>query len=148
MMFSSTGAEALPCFSDVVENVRTGHPDGLDQLYRVFRVLAGSLRRQLGYQDFDDRIHDMFLVVVDAIRTGKLRDAGALPSYIHGVARLSLYSNIGVRARHDRLIGVAAALGFVAAPDADAGRGSGGARADEHHAGFAGGVDGEESARY
>ncbi len=104
-MYSSTEFEALPCFTEVVENVRAGHPDGLDQLYKVFRVLSGSLRRQVGYKDFDDRLHDVFLVVVEAIRSGKLREPGALTSYIHGVARLSLYSNIGVRARHERLSG-------------------------------------------
>lgn len=102
MRFSST-PEAMPSFSEVVENVRSGHPDGLDQLYRVFRILSASLRRQIGFQDFDDRVHDMFIVVAEAIRAGKLREPGALTSYIFGVARLSLCSKIGVRTRRDRL---------------------------------------------
>ncbi len=97
--------ENLPSFAEVVENVRNGHPAGLDQLYSVFRILSASLRRQIGYQDFDDRVHDMFIVVVEAIREGKLREPGALPSYIHGVARLSLFSKIGVKIRHERLSG-------------------------------------------
>ncbi|MBS1873614.1 MAG: sigma-70 family RNA polymerase sigma factor [Acidobacteria bacterium] len=105
MLHTTFGAESLPSFSEVVENVRNGHPDGLDQLYRVFRILSGSLRRQVGYQDFEDRMHDMFIVVVEAIRDGRLREASALPSYIHGVARLSLCSHIGVRTRHERLSG-------------------------------------------
>lgn len=101
----SVGLALLPSFAEVVGNVRSGHPDGLDQLYRVFRILSGSLRRQVGYQDFEDRMHDMFIVVVEAIRDGRLREASALPSYIHGVARLSLCSHIGVRTRHERLSG-------------------------------------------
>jgi RNA polymerase sigma-70 factor, ECF subfamily len=101
----SSTPETVPAFSEVVENVRNGHPDGLDQLYRVFRILSASLRRQIGFQDFDDRVHDMFIVVAEAIRAGKLREPGALPSYIYGVARLSLCSKIGVRTRRDRLSG-------------------------------------------
>ena len=97
--------EAVPAFSEVVENVRNGHPDGLDQLYKVFRILSASLRGKIGFQDFDDRMHDMFIVVTEAIRAGKLRDSDALASYIYGIARLSLCSTIGVRTRHNRLTG-------------------------------------------
>ena len=75
-------------------------------MYRVFRMLSGSLRRQIGFQDFEDRMHDIFLLVVDAIRENRVREPGALPSYIHGVARLSTCAQIGVRARHQRLSGV------------------------------------------
>ena len=105
MSTANVTPESLPSFAEVVNNVQQGAPEGLDQLYRVFRVLSGSLRRQWGYQDFEDRMHDTFLVVVEAIRQGKLREPGALPSYIHGIARLSLCSNIGVRVRHERLYG-------------------------------------------
>lgn len=101
----SNGHEELPTFAEVVHNVRNGDPEGLDQLYNVFRILSASLRRQLGFQDFDDRVHDMFIVVAEAIREGKLREPGALPSYIYGVARLSLCSKLGVRSRHERLSG-------------------------------------------
>lgn len=105
MLRTSSGPENVPSFAEVVENVRNGHPDGLDQLYKVFRILSASLRRQIGFQDFDDRVHDMFIVVAEAIREGKLREPGALPSYIYGVARLSLCSKIGVRTRRERLSG-------------------------------------------
>ncbi len=105
MLPLSTVSEQMPPFTEVVENVRSGHPDGLDQLYNVFRILSASLRRQIGFRDFDDRVHDMFIMVAEAIREGRLREPEALTSYIHGVARLSLCSNIGLRSRHDRLSG-------------------------------------------
>lgn len=104
-MLCSNSKEVLPSFAEVVENVRSGKPEGLDQLYRVFRILSGALRRQMGHEEFEDRLHDTFIVVVEAIREGKLREPGALPSYIHGVARLSIYSKIGVKVRHERLSG-------------------------------------------
>jgi RNA polymerase sigma factor (sigma-70 family) len=106
-MFSTAyvATETLPSFAEVVENVRQDRPEGLEQLYRVFRMLSGSLRRQTGFQEFEDKMHDVFLLVIEAIRDGKLREPGSLPSYIHGVARLSICSTIGVRARHQRLSG-------------------------------------------
>lgn len=105
IMLCNSGAEILPSFAEVVENVQNGNPEGLDQLYRVFRILSGSLRRQIGHQEFEDRVHDMFIVVVEAIREGKLREPGALPSYIHGIARLTTCSHIGVKVRRERLSG-------------------------------------------
>jgi RNA polymerase sigma factor (sigma-70 family) len=105
MLFAHLATETLPPFAEVVENVRNDHPEGLQQLYRVFWILSGSLRRQVGFQEFEDRMHDVFLLVVEAIREGKLREPAALPSYIHGVARLATCSTIGVRARHQRLSG-------------------------------------------
>jgi RNA polymerase sigma-70 factor (ECF subfamily) len=105
MSTASVVHDSLPSFAEVVKNVQEENPEGLDQLYRVLRMLSGPLRRQWGYQDYEDRMHDTFLVVVEAIRQGKLREPGALPSYILGIARLSLCSNIGVRVRHERLYG-------------------------------------------
>jgi RNA polymerase sigma factor (sigma-70 family) len=105
MAYGAMVPDSLPAFEDVVEKVRSGHPEGLDQLYTVFRIFSISLRRQVGFCDFEDRMHDIFLVVVEAIREGKLREPAALPSYIHGIARLSLCSNIGVRVRRNRLSG-------------------------------------------
>ena len=96
---------SMPAFEELVENVRLGRPEGLDQLYLVFRILSGSLRRQIGFADFEDRMHDIYLLVVDSIRQGKLREPAALTSYIHGIARLAACSSIGVRARHQRLSG-------------------------------------------
>lgn len=105
MPIANIAADSLPSFAEVVKNVYEGAPEGLEQLYRVFRMLAGTLRRQWGYQDYEDWMHDAFLVVVQAIRDGKLREPAALPSYILGIARLTLCSNIGIRARHERLYG-------------------------------------------
>lgn len=100
---NSVFIESLPSFAEVVANVQAGHPDGLHQLYRVFLMLSGSLRSQFGFQNFEDRLHDTFIVVVEAIREGKLREPGALPSYIHGIARLTTCSYIGVKMRKNRL---------------------------------------------
>jgi RNA polymerase sigma-70 factor, ECF subfamily len=105
MSTANVASVSMPSFAELVENVRLERPEGLDQLYVVFRMISGSLRRQIGFVDFEDRLHDIYLLVVDAIRGGKLREPAALTSYIHGIARLATCSHIGVRARHRRLSG-------------------------------------------
>src|SRR6476646_34774 len=102
-MFRSSGPEMSTPFIEVVENVRSGHPEGLDQLLRVFGILSASLRLRVGFREFDDRMHDMVIVVVEATRNGKLREPGALSSYIHGIARRSLWTDISLRKRRERL---------------------------------------------
>lgn len=96
--------EAYSCFDELVKNVRENRPEGLDQLYGVFRTLSASLRRYIRFEEFDDRFHDVFVVVIEAIRDGKLREPGALPGFIHGVARISSCATIGLRARERRLM--------------------------------------------
>lgn len=105
MAIVEVGPTVAPSYTEVVENVRRSHPEGLEQLYRVFQMLSGSLRRHVGFGDFEDRLHDVYLLVIQAIRAGKVREPAALSSYIHGVARLSHSAKIGVRARHRRLSG-------------------------------------------
>lgn len=97
--------DSIPSYADVVNNVRDDRPEGLQQLYALFKVLSGSLRKQMGFVEFEDRLHDVYLMVIEAIRDGRLREPEALSSYIHGVARLSTCSKVGVRARHRRLSG-------------------------------------------
>jgi len=62
-------ASTQPCWADLVEKIRRNDPDGLEELYRVFsRGVRFYLCRQLGPQDLDDRVHDTFLIVSQAIQ--------------------------------------------------------------------------------
>ena len=59
----------------VVDQIRAGEPAGEEHLYRNFA--AGSrifLQRRLGSQDVQDLVHDMFVIVVETIRRGDLRE--------------------------------------------------------------------------
>jgi len=89
--------------SHIVRQVAEGKKEGFEQLYHLFRMLSVSLRRQFGFQDFEDRMHDVYLIVVEAIRTGKLREPAALPSYIHGVSRFVVCSQVNIRSRRARI---------------------------------------------
>ena len=47
----------------------------MTELYRLFlRSVRQAFSRQLGSQDLDDILHDSFLIVVQSIRRGELRE--------------------------------------------------------------------------
>ena len=65
---------AQPCWAELVEKIRRNESDGLEELYRVFsKGVRFYLCRQLGPQDLDDRVHDTFIIVAQAIQRGELR---------------------------------------------------------------------------
>ena len=73
--------QALPEFPEsarwvgLVDRVRAGEEAGMEELYRLFsRGIRFFLCRQLGPQELDDKVHDTFLIVVQAIQRGDLRE--------------------------------------------------------------------------
>ena len=90
-------------FADVVRQVGDSDPEGFEKLYRIFAMQSMNLRRQFGFQDFEDRMHDLFLIVVESIQSGKIREPAALLSYIQGVARFVRCSQSNTRSRRDRI---------------------------------------------
>src|SRR5580700_9237893 len=75
-------------WSVVVDQIRQGDPAGEEALYQN---LAGGarlfLQRRLGSLDIDDKVHDLFLTIVDAIRRGEIRE----PERLMGFVRTVLY---------------------------------------------------------
>lgn len=78
-------------WSGVVNRIRQGDPGGEEVLYRT---LAGGarffLQRRLGTQDVEDRVHDLFLTVVNTIRRGELQ----YPERLMGFVRTLLYRQL------------------------------------------------------
>jgi hypothetical protein len=67
-----------PQWPNLVERIRSGDPSGMEELYRVFsRGIRFFLCRQLGPQDLDDKVHDIFLIITKSIQNGDLREPGA-----------------------------------------------------------------------
>jgi RNA polymerase sigma-70 factor, ECF subfamily len=84
----------------LVDRVRQGDSRGLEELYRIVSTGARFwILRQLGPQDVDDRVHDLFVVLVQAIQRGGLRDPERLPGYMRGIVRRQIAGQIGVRVR-------------------------------------------------
>ncbi len=60
----------------------------MEQLYAVFaRGVRFYLCRQIGPEELDDRVHDTFLIVVQAIQRGELREPERLMGFVRTVVR-------------------------------------------------------------
>ena len=91
-------------WKNVVELIQRGDPAGEETLYRT--LLSGArqfLRRRLGTQDVDDRVHDVFLIVAGTIRRGELQHPERLMAFVRTVLYRQLNLAIGeVIRRRDR----------------------------------------------
>ncbi len=90
----------------LVENIQSGQIDGMAELYDLFsRGIRFHLCRHLGTQDLDDRVHDTFVMVVQAIRRGELREPQRLMGFVRTVVRRLVATHIekAVQARREHL---------------------------------------------
>lgn len=86
-------------WADLVERIHDGRTEGMEELYGLFsRGIRFYLIRQLGPQEVEDKIHDTFLLVVQAIRRGELRDSTRLMGFVRTICRRQIAAHI------DRLV--------------------------------------------
>jgi RNA polymerase sigma-70 factor, ECF subfamily len=79
----------------LVAKIQRGDADALTELYQVFaRGVKFYMYRQLGPQDLDDRLHDVFLVVVQAVQRGELRDPARLMGFVRTIVRRQVATRI------------------------------------------------------
>jgi RNA polymerase sigma-70 factor, ECF subfamily len=72
----------------LVAQVKAGDDRGLESLYQLFsRGVRYYLCRQLGPEELEDRIHDTFLIVVNAIKKGDLREPERLMGFVRTIVR-------------------------------------------------------------
>src|SRR5690242_16320804 len=75
-------------WSALVQQIKVGEDAGMEQLYKLFsRGIRYYLCRQLGPQELEDKVHDTFLIVVNAIRRGDLREPERLMGFVRTVVR-------------------------------------------------------------
>jgi len=94
-----------PDWSELVSKIRAGDPRGMEELYALFsRGIRFYLCRQLGPQELDDKVHDTFLIVVQAIRHGELREPERLMGFVRTVVRRQVVAHIdsAVQSRKER----------------------------------------------
>ncbi|HTS74995.1 MAG TPA: sigma-70 family RNA polymerase sigma factor [Bryobacteraceae bacterium] len=90
----------------LVDRIRSGETDGMEELYVLFsKGIRFYLCRQLGPQEFDDKVHDTFVLVVQAIRRGELRDPQRLMGFVRTIVRRQVAAHIDhvVHIRKDHL---------------------------------------------
>ena len=85
----STGAGSMTTsWADLVERIRNGDPSAMEELYSVFsKGIRFHIFRQLGPQDLEDRLHDVFLIITQSIQNGDLRDPERLMGYVRTIVR-------------------------------------------------------------
>src|ERR1700730_14442443 len=60
---------------ELVMRIQRGDESGMEDLYHLFaRGIRYYLCRQLGHQELDDKVHDTFVIVVQAIQRGDVRE--------------------------------------------------------------------------
>ena len=99
---SQTQASSRIDCAELVGRIQEGDPRGMEELYRLFqRGIRFYLCRQLGPQELDDRLHDTFLIVIQAIRRGDLRELERLLGFVRTVVRRQVAASID-QAVHNR----------------------------------------------
>ena len=88
----------------LVQRVRAEDATAMEELYRLFsRGIRFYLCRQLGPQELEDKVHDTFLIVVQAIRRGDLREPERLMGFVRTVVKRQVAASIerAVQCRRD-----------------------------------------------
>jgi RNA polymerase sigma-70 factor (ECF subfamily) len=95
-------ANAYAAWGALVDRIRYSATDGMEELYLLFsKGIRFYLCRQLGPQELDDKVHDAFVVVVQAIRRGELREPQRLMGFVRTVVRRQVAAHID-KAVHSR----------------------------------------------
>ena len=84
------GPEGVPAttYEGLAASIRAGDEDALAELYRIFGPgVRFYLSHQLRRQDVDDKVHDVFITVITAIKAGQLRDPSRLSGFIRTIAQ-------------------------------------------------------------
>lgn len=92
-------------WSGLVEGVKSGDRAAMEDLYASFaRGVRYYFCKHLGPADLDDRVHDAYLTVVQAIRTGSLREPEALMGFVKTIIRRQVAMGIdeAVQLRRER----------------------------------------------
>ncbi len=91
---------------DLVDRIRAEDPSGMEDLYRIFsKGVRFYLCRQLGAQELEDKVHDTFVIVVQAIRRGDLREPDRLMGFIRTVVRrqVAAHIDVAIQSRREHL---------------------------------------------
>jgi RNA polymerase sigma-70 factor, ECF subfamily len=96
-------------WAEMVARIRTGDDNGsVEELYvAVSRASRGKLFRSIDPQAVEDHVHEIMVIVLEAIRAGELRDPSCLMSFVKTVThrRVSLHIR-GAMLRRRRLVSI------------------------------------------
>ena len=107
-MIAGAPVNSPPRWGEVVDRVRSGNEDGVEELYAAVSECArGQLFQSVEPHSVEDHVHEIMLVVIEAIRDGELRDPQCLMGFVRTVTRrrISLHIRAAV-VRRKRLVSI------------------------------------------
>ncbi len=82
-------------WAKLVQRIHAGEPAAMEELYAIFaKGIRYFLLRNLGPEELDDKVHDCFLIVTQAIRNGELREPDRLMGYVRTVVKRQIAGSI------------------------------------------------------
>ena len=82
-------------WSGLVERIRAAEADAMEELYRLFfKGVRFYIFRHLGPEDIEDKIHDVFVIITEAIQQGELREPEKLMGYVRTIVRRQIAGHI------------------------------------------------------
>ncbi len=82
------GGLQVPDWAGLVNGVRQGDSVAMAELYGIFaKGIRYFLLRNRGPDDLDDKVHDCFVIVTQAIQNGDLREPERLMGYVRTVVK-------------------------------------------------------------
>jgi RNA polymerase sigma-70 factor, ECF subfamily len=89
-----------PDWQSVTDRIRNGDKTAEAELYAVFsRGIRYYIARQLGPEGLDDKVHDCFLITIQAIRRGDVREPERLMGFVRTIVRRQIGDVIGARVK-------------------------------------------------
>jgi RNA polymerase sigma-70 factor, ECF subfamily len=95
-----------PDWATLVNRIRDGDSAAMTELYVIFaKGIRYFLLRNLGPEDLDDKVHDCFVIVTQAIQNGDLREPERLMGYVRTVVKRQIAASIdtAVQQRRNRV---------------------------------------------
>lgn len=82
-------------WAGLVGRIRNGDETGVESLYAWMKTgVRAGLYRRLGWQAVEDRLHEILVVVLEAIRHGELREPERLAGFVSTVSRRAVAAEI------------------------------------------------------
>jgi RNA polymerase sigma-70 factor, ECF subfamily len=100
---STPGIVAPSRAVELVEKIQQKQAAGFEELYGLVKNFTFFLMRQLGSEELQDKVHDVFVTVAQAIQSGKLRDPERLIPFLTTVTRFYTYNQIERRISRRRV---------------------------------------------
>jgi RNA polymerase sigma-70 factor (ECF subfamily) len=92
-----------PDWAALVNRIRDGDSDAMAELYTIFaKGIRYFLLRNLGPDDLDDKVHDCFVIVAQAIRNGDLREPERLMGYVRTIVKRQIAASIDIAVQQRR----------------------------------------------